>query len=174
MKILKDHPATVEFALQSGKLIQNFGLVELTSYRWIGTLSKSDVAVEISMELPLAKRIEIILRLLERDKTLSTERKCRAEKIWKEVKDKGCELRNTVAHGTVGLMIAGDASSAEPQAVGILKIKKWKDTDQLMSIDELKRAVNATARIVEELNVLVEDAQPTVQADGPASGGPAA
>ena len=49
----------MKFALQSGKLVQNFGAVDLTSYRWSGVLLGSRVAVEISRQVPLAKRIEI-------------------------------------------------------------------------------------------------------------------
>lgn len=67
MKLSKDNPATLEFALQSGKLIQNFGVVELISYDWIGALSRSAIAVEIAREVPLAKRIDIIVRLLGRN-----------------------------------------------------------------------------------------------------------
>jgi hypothetical protein len=148
----------LEFALQSGKLLQNFGLVEMTSYRWIEFLSGSGIAVEISRELALAKRIEIILKLIDRDSKLADDRKEKARTLWKQVKDKGCELRNTVAHGTVGLAIAGEDTLAEPMVVGLLKIRKWNDTDELMSIDELKGAVNTTARIVEELNALLGDA----------------
>ena len=158
MKFLKDHPATQEFALQSGKLIQNFGAVELTSYRWIATLSGSAVAVEIAMEIPLAKRIDIILRLLDRDTPFNDiEKKGKAKTLWKQVRDKGCELRNTVAHGTVGLMFDGDEASREPVATGVFKLRKWNDTDQLMSLEELKDAVNVTAKIVEQLNSLLAD-----------------
>jgi hypothetical protein len=67
MKLLRDQPTTNEFALQSGKLIQNFGVVELISYRWIEFLSGNSTAMEISMELPLSKRIDIIIKLLKRD-----------------------------------------------------------------------------------------------------------
>ncbi len=157
MKIAKDHPATLEFALQSGKFLQNFGLVEMTSYRWIAVLSGSPIAVEISREVPLAKRIDIVLKLIDRDTKLATEKKEKARTLWKQVRDKGCELRNTVAHGTVGLAIAGDDPTAQPQIVGVLKIRKWSDADELVSIEELKGAVNTTAKIVEELNELLGD-----------------
>jgi len=124
MQIAKDHPATLEFALQSGKLIQNFGVVELTSYRSIRWLSGSDVATEISMELPLAKRVEVILKLLDRDKTLPGDARDKAKDLLRQPKDKGCELRNTVAHGTVGLSFPGGDASADPYAIGILKLRK--------------------------------------------------
>lgn len=87
MQIAKDHPETLKFALQAGKLIQNFGVVELTSYRWIHSLTGSAAATEISMELPLAKRIEIILKLLGRDTTLKTGAREKAMELWKQLKD---------------------------------------------------------------------------------------
>lgn len=158
MKIIQDHPVATEFALQSGKLIQNFGLVELTSYRWIHALSGSDIAVEISHEVPLAKRIDIVLKLLERDTKLSADHKERATRLWKQVRDKGCELRNTVAHGTAALVIAGQDSTGEVKEAGILKMRKWQDTDQMIGIDELKSAVNTTGQIVQALNGLLEKA----------------
>jgi hypothetical protein len=155
MKIAHDHPSTSEFALQAGKLIQNFGVIELTSYRWIEALSASAIAAEISKELTLGKRIEIILRLLHRGNTLSAELKARAETLWKKVKDEGLERRNTVAHGTVSLSLLESDPSFEPQTIGILKIKKWQDTDELMGLDELKNAVNVTYKIANELNAML-------------------
>lgn len=154
MKLLKDHPATIEFALQSGKLIHNFGLVELTSYRWIDVLSGSPIATEISKEVPLTKRIDIILKLLSRDTMLAPDARRKATKLWKDLREKGCELRNTIAHGTVGF--AGNDPS---QSIGILKLRKWQDTDELMSLEELTNAVNATARIAVELNEILESAR---------------
>lgn len=145
----------MDFALQAGKLIQNFGLVELTSYRWLGVLTQNPMAVEISRELALSKRIDIVLRLIDRDTKLGADEKDKARTLWKQVRDKGCELRNAVAHGTVGLAIKGDDPTAQPHAVGILKIRKWSDTDALISLDELRGAVNSTAQIVEELNELL-------------------
>lgn len=155
MKIARDHPSTTEFALQAGKLIQNFGVIELTSYRWIEALSASGIAAEISKELPLGKRIEIIIRLLSRSNLLSSEQKARAETLWKNVKNEGLERRNTVAHGTVGLSLIESDPSLEPQTIGILKIKKWQDTDELMGLDELKNAVNVTSKIANELNAML-------------------
>jgi hypothetical protein len=156
MQIAKDHPETLKFALQAGKLIQNFGVVELTSYRWIHSLTGSAAATEISMELPLAKRLEIILKLLGRDTTLKTGAREKAMELWKQLKDKGCELRNTIAHGTVGLSFPENDASADPQAIGILKLRKWQDSDQLLSLEELENAVNVTARIAENLNEILD------------------
>jgi hypothetical protein len=159
MNLAKDHPATLEFALQSGKLLQNFGVVELTSYRWIAALSGNLVAVEISRDVPLAKRIDIVLKLIDRDAKSPPEKKEKARALWKQLKNTGCPLRNIVAHGTVGLSITGDDPGADPQWIGVLKINKWTDTDELVSLEELKGAVNTTAKIVEELNLILgEDA----------------
>jgi hypothetical protein len=156
MKLLRDHPATHEFALQSGKLIQNFGIVELISYRWIEALSGNKVAMEISMELPLAKRIDIILKLLAREpKGLAPEKVDEAKSLWSQLRDKGCELRNAVAHGTVGLQFPTDDVTGQPQSAGILKLKKWSDTDQLLTLEELKGAVNVTSNIAEKLSAIL-------------------
>lgn len=155
MKISHDHPATTEFALQAGRLIQNFGVVELTSYRWIDFLSSSPIATEISKELPLSKRVEIILRLIPHCKTMEASSLARAANLWKKIKDEGLERRNTVAHGTVSLALTADDSSLAPETIGILKHRKWQDSDQLMGLDELKNAVNVTAAIANELNALL-------------------
>ena len=150
MKLLKDHPSTVEFATQAGRLIQNFGVIELLSFRWIELLAKSSVAAEISQELTLSKRIDIIVKLIERD-TPQPEKKDDAVRLWKQLRDKGCELRNVVAHGTIGLQFADDPETANPQTSGVLKLKKWAPTDELVSLQEVKDAVIVTARIAEEL-----------------------
>jgi hypothetical protein len=155
MKLLKDHPASTEYALQSGKLIQNFGVVELTSYRWIAYLSQSAVAVEISRELPLAKRIDVILRLMDRG-TRNIEKREQAVLMWRQLRDKGCEVRNSIAHGTVGFGFEGEPANADPTFSGVLKLKRWTDCDELISLDELKNAVDVTANIVEQLNEILE------------------
>lgn len=155
MNLLKDHPVSIEYATQSGKLIQNFGVIELSSYRWIGFLSKSDIAVELSQELALAKRIDVIVKLLARGDQLPTH-KDEAVRLWKQVRDKGCEVRNAIAHGTVGLLFTGDPATEEPQASGVVRLAKWSDTSQLISIAEVKDAVNTTARIAERLNQILD------------------
>ena len=159
MNFVKDHPLSIEYATQSGKLIQNFGVVELISYRWIGFLSKNDVAVEISQELPLARRIEIILKLLGRD-SCKLDKKDESLRLWKQIRDQGCEVRNAIAHGTVGLFFTGNPQTEEPQSSGVLKLKKWTDTDELISLDEVKNAVNVTARISEQLNQILDGQTP--------------
>jgi hypothetical protein len=155
MKIARDHLSTTEFALQAGKLIQNFGVIEITSHRWIEALSQSAIAAEIEKELTLAKRIEIILCLLPHNKTLVPELIAKAEELWRKIKDKGLEVRNTVAHGTVSLKLIDNDPSLEPQTIGILKVKKWQDTNELMSLEELKNAVDVTAQIANELNAML-------------------
>ena len=155
MNFIKDHPIAVEYATQSGKLIQNFGVIELTSYRWIGFLSKCEIAVEIAREVPLAKRIDIIVKLLGHgDHKLV--KKDEALRLWKQVRDKGCEVRNAIAHGTVGLFFRGNPASEEPQSSGVLRLKKWSDVDELISLAEVKDAVNTTAQIAEQLNQILD------------------
>jgi hypothetical protein len=156
MKLMGDHPATIEFALQSGKLIQNFGVIELLSYRWIEALSGSTIAMEISMELPLAKRIDVILKLIARGSpTLPGEAASEAKQLWSQLRDKGCEIRNSVAHGTMGLKFPTEDTSQDPQDIGILKLKKWSDTDQMIGVSEVKAAVNTTSAIAKRLNELL-------------------
>jgi hypothetical protein len=41
-------------------------------------------------------------------------------------------------------------------ASGILKLQKWQDSDQLLSLEELKAAVTTTAPIVEHLNEILD------------------
>lgn len=151
-----DHPATLEFALQSGKLIQNFGVIELLSYRWIEALSGSTIAMEISMELPLAKRIEVILKLIARGSPLlSGEAASEAKHMWSQLREKGCEIRNSVAHGTMGLKFPEEDTSQDPQEIGILKLKKWSDSDQMISVGEVKAALKTTSAIAKRLNELL-------------------
>jgi hypothetical protein len=156
MKLLRDHPTSKEFALESGQLIQNFGIVELTTYRWIEVLSGSSTAMEISMELPLSKRIDIILKLLKRDpKQLAPDKVKEAAELWAQLRDKGCELRNSVAHGTIGLRFPTADTTGQPQSAGILKLQKWKDTDQLITLEELRGAVNVTGNIAQRLSAML-------------------
>jgi hypothetical protein len=57
--------------------------------------------------------------------------------------------------GTVSLALTAADSSLAPETIGILKHRKWQDSDQLMGLDELTNAVNVTAAIANELNVLL-------------------
>jgi len=156
MKLMGDHPATLDFALHSGKLIQNFGVIELLSYRWIEALSGSTIAMEISMELPLAKRIDVVLKLIERGlPPLTSDAAIEAKQLWSQLRDKGCEIRNSIAHGTMGLKFPQEDTSKDPEEIGILKLKKWSDTDQMISVGEVKAAVTTTSAIAKRLNELL-------------------
>lgn len=62
MKIVEDHPATCEFVIPTGRLIQNFGVVEMASFHWLEFFSGGEVAVKIEKEVPLARRIDAIMR----------------------------------------------------------------------------------------------------------------
>ncbi|MBL9201740.1 MAG: hypothetical protein JNL39_14615 [Opitutaceae bacterium] len=160
MNLLKDHPASDEFALHIGKLIQNFGVVEMSTYRWIAQLSGSKIAVEISMELPLAKRIEVILNLLEKGhSSFDAAQRERATNLWGQLRDKGCELRNAVAHGATILAFSGAETSGNPVTSGVMKVRKKSSTDQMLGIDEIKAAVNTTAQIAMELSKIIQAAQ---------------
>ncbi len=155
MGILLNHPAAQEFSPLIGSLIQNFGVIEITSHRWIEALSQSAIATEISKELPLGKRIDIIRKLLPHNQVLTPELKSKADDLWRKIKDNGLEIRNTVAHGTVGLTFLDHDPNLEPQTIGILKVTKWQTHDELMTIEELRNAIDVTAKIANELNAIL-------------------
>jgi len=137
----------------TGKMIQNFGVVEYISLRWIGVLTGNEDAVNIAMELTLATRIKVVVKLIETKNKFNENTKSSALKLWKELLNDGLPKRNIVAHGM--LVTKKDINGAILNQ-GPLKIKKWTDSDELMTHEELANTVTVTKNIIVELEKILK------------------
>jgi len=145
-----DHPATTEWVGLIGKLLLNFGSIELMAFAWLAALSnKNDIVLDLVAEMALGRRIKLILDLIPKSELASSS--CNiAEKRWKEVQ-KLSDLRNRVAHNPIVFGWHGAEENGAPKFIGIPNMKK-RSIDRLVDLVTLKQAVDQTARIAQHLN----------------------
>ena len=60
-----NHKATEPWVSAIGKLMVNFGAIELATYAWIDRLAKDRLLHDLAIDMPLAKRLEILDELVE-------------------------------------------------------------------------------------------------------------
>lgn len=100
LQITTNHPETLVFVEAVGKLIQNFGLIELQTYDWISALQSDSMVLEMARRSKLRDRIEVIKKMIQRSSLLSAESKGRLVDLWASVIPHS-EVRNIVAHSGV-------------------------------------------------------------------------
>jgi hypothetical protein len=157
-----------------GKLMLNFGTVELQSHLWIDHLSHDDLLVDMALEAPFGRRVDLIHQLIDREQ-LPPSLKERAHEAWKAASALS-EIRNAVAHNPLVWGWRGP-EQGEPDFVGIPVIRKLKANKNgqvpLLDRDALSRVVDDVVRVARIIVSLFADVSPHKLAAGapPASPG---
>ncbi len=130
-----------EFALSIGKLILNFGAVELITYELIEILSKDIVLTKVAKKMMLGKRLDL-LSMLVRERDLGEHIQENLYDSIKKVK-KSCELRNVIAHNPFIYSINPDTNE-QGAFSGIPNFKKSEKDKNIVlySINEIREVVN--------------------------------
>ena len=110
------------FAGMVGGLLLNFGSLEFISYRWAEVLSTDKVVRDLAIEMPLARRIGLIKRLIERS-ALADGEKQNALSLWNEVLELA-KTRNTLAHNPLLERTEQDGSTT----FGVINFREMKGT----------------------------------------------
>jgi hypothetical protein len=158
-----------------GKLILNFGALEMQSHLWIDHLSKDDVLVDLALESQFSRRVELIHQFIDRE-DLDLKVKERAHEAWRAASELS-EVRNAVAHNPLIWGWHG-AGKGEPDYVGIPVIRKLKGAKDgkipLIDADGLKRAVDEVVKIAKVIVQLFTEVTPHKPPSTGAPAGPGA
>lgn len=150
-----NHPSALVWAESIGKLILNFGALELLTYLWIAYLTdKNDIVLDLSSEMPLNRRIQLILELLRRINLEETKHN-KISLAWKRAQPL-LELRNAVAHNPIVFGWAEQPSNVEPDFIGIPNLKK-RSLDVAVDRVKLKASIDAVAKLAQELRVYLDE-----------------
>lgn len=134
-----------------GKYLVNFGAVEYLTYILIEELSHDEIVYELSIDMPLSKRLKLI-------KDLAVKRKLN-EKLLKEIKkivkvsEELANFRNSIAHNPI-MIVEKDNNSAEASAlVGVPNMKKAKTKINVpvVSLGKINAGVDATVELVKNM-----------------------
>jgi hypothetical protein len=144
-----------------GKFMVNFGGVEWTTFLWIDRLSDDVVLKELTIEMPLSRRIDVVKKLLERrdlpKKFLQDSKSAwgRAEKLAK--------LRNDLAHNPVVFGWHGSEEQRAPDFIGSLNFRKAKAgvprATPILELAALNRGVDEAAAVAQKLHTILESLQ---------------
>jgi len=158
-----------------GKLILNFGTLEMQSHVWIDHLSKDEVLVDLALESPFSRRVDLIHQLIDREE-LDSKVKEQAHEAWRAASDLS-EVRNAVAHNPLIWGWRG-AEEGDPDYVGIPVIRKLKGARDgkipLISADGLKRAVDEVVKVSKAIVELFAEVTPHKPPSAGAPSGPGA
>lgn len=107
-----------------GKLMINFGGIELYSYIWIIELSRDEVLLDLAVDLSFGRRVELILHLIERER-MPKGWKANSTDLWNAAK-KLAEVRNTIAHSPIVFSWRNPPYDRPPDVVGIPNLRYLK------------------------------------------------
>lgn len=149
--------ASEPFVAAVGKMMVNFGAIELLTYIWIDRLAKDPVVLNLALGMPFSKRLDLIQQLIIREFP-EGKAKNDALKSWKNA-GKLSEFRNEIAHNPIVFSWQGTPKSINqpPDFIGIPNIKAIRNKGhKIMPIASLKKLNLAVDAIVEAAKNLHE------------------
>jgi len=151
-------PVTEPWILAVGKLILNFGVIELLSHRFLAELARDPVLTWVGGEMPLGKRKDLNVDLVRREK-LDKEAKNRLVELWQGVK-RLSTIRNTIAHGPLLFRWSGE-EVGDPDFIAVPNIRataRKKGRDRvLVTLKELNTAVDEISGLAQGLDKVVSE-----------------
>jgi len=163
-KSVQNRPETMEFVVATGKLLQNFGTVELLTYEWIRVLATDPMLFHLARNLKLADRVDLVKRLVEDDRfPLDPSARTSILEILANLRPL-IEVRNTVAHSPVSLGFKDNDPSKVTIVRGVLNMKpkdRTKDAE-LISLEEINGTVNRSSSIARQLEDWLSQVEATI------------
>ena len=135
-----------------GKLIHNFGMIEMQTYEWIAALQTDSMVLEMARRSKLRDRIEVVKKMIQRSQSLASESKIEMVKLWSSVLPHA-NVRNIVAHSGVVIGFPNGDPTQSATVKGVMNFKPRDKTKEaeLISLEEINGSVNATARLAAAL-----------------------
>jgi len=139
-----------EWPLKVGQYILNCGVIELISYQHLDALEQTRAEFNKNADRFLSQRITRIVTLVQQSSTISPIDKTDLEGLWSEAVELS-SLRNRIAHNPVlpTWKPGSDPATQPPDLMGIPDMKQMKhgNTSESISLDGLKRLIDATASL---------------------------
>ncbi len=151
-----DVPFSAAWIARVGKLILNFGVLELETNLWLVQLSEAPEKLPEFSKLPFAQRVEKIMEFVE-SRAYSENWKAAAQKCWKETLDQAT-FRNRIAHSPLTFGWNKKAEVGEPDFIGIFDLQQ-RDSSQnaLASKAEMDGVINFIVSLATRLANLRTD-----------------
>jgi len=149
-----------EWAGNIGKLLLNFGALEMQSYLWLEALSAEENEVINASKKQFSWRLQRARKLIKKRKFESSV-EMEMLKVW-ECSEKLASFRNQIAHNPLVFSYSKREPDGAPDNIGILSIRKSKNDKtpfnivNLWSLEKLKLAVDAVSENVCNLTELYD------------------
>ncbi|MDO8706772.1 MAG: hypothetical protein Q7J84_17720 [Sulfuricaulis sp.] len=145
-----DAPFSAAWIARVGKLILNFGVLELETYLWLVQLSEAPKKIPEFSKLPFAQRVEKIMEFVK-SRAYSENWKAEAQKCWNEALDQA-KFRNRIAHSPLTFGWNQEAEEGEPDFIGIVDLQR-RDSSQnaLASKAEMDGVINSIVSLATRL-----------------------
>ena len=151
IELVLDQSVSKQWVDLIGRLILDFGAIELLTYKWIHGLKKDERLLFESLDMTLKSRIDLIKKFIS-SLTIDKNLKDKVKAKWNKVKEIS-KLRNIIAHNPLIFVWKGK-EEGPPDAIGIPKLRQLKKSSitQAISLIELQDSIDELARIVKELH----------------------
>ncbi len=151
-----DAPYSTAWIARVGKLILNFGVLELETYLWLVQLSEAPEKLPEFSKLRFAQRVEKLMGLAK-DRAYSPNWEAEAQKCWNETLDQA-KFRNRIAHSPLTFGWNKEAEEGEPDFIGIVDLQR-RDASQnaLASKAEMDGVINSVVSLATRLSSLRTD-----------------
>ena len=156
-----DDDSTNEWVVVIGKILLNFGAVEMQSYFWLEALSDDDLEVVNASKMQFSMRLHRVRKLIKK-KMFAPEVQDEMLKVW-ECSEVLSQLRNKVAHNPLFFSYSNREPEGAPDFVGIPTFRKSKKdqtpfkTVPLSSLEHLKSVIDAVHENVINLTELYDN-----------------
>lgn len=157
MGVALNAPYIGAWAEKIGRLILNFGGIELLTYQQLLLLERSHEEFVRNLDRLLVKRIDRLTHLLGETELLSQTERPGAIELWEEARE-FAKWRNRIAHNPVlpTWKPGSNAESDPPDLLGIPDFRQFKDGGKSNSIpiELMDRLIDETANLAQRLHAL--------------------
>lgn len=156
--LLLNQPEALPFVEQIGRLIVNCGAIELLSILWLSELATDQTLVDVAIELPFRRRVELVIELIPRT-GLAPDVQAEAVDAW-QAAIKHAETRNVIAHGPLAFGWHGEPDSRPADYIGVPSLRHLKSKHggkvPIAPIEGLREAVDHSVAVGTVLGALLD------------------
>jgi hypothetical protein len=149
-------PYSTPWIERVGKLILNFGVLELETHLWLVQLSEDPERIPEFASKPFADRVKKIITFVEK-RAYSDLWKVEVLKAWEKAREHA-KFRNRIAHSPLTFGWTGGVEKGEPDFIGVIDLQR-RDANQnaLASKAEMDAAINSIVSLASRLAKLRVD-----------------